>query len=152
MRVEQVFAGGAATEQPGARALLSANQSIPSNAWSTLDLDVVDWDIDGDFDIVNHWFECPNDGVYMICVATKVLNVTNATPFGCSIYVNGALAGGRVTFVVGGTANPGSAASDMLELSAGDHIQCAAFQRTGANRDVQGGNIFTNYLAVKQLY
>ena len=151
MRVEQISAGGGLVDPSSCRALLSAHQSTVSGWWRVVELDVIDFDDQGDFDLGLHRFVCHKKGTYIACCAVKILNMFNGNTMGCALWLNGAVAGGRVAFVIGGNSSPGAAGTDVFQLVPGDYLELASFHNSVINRDVQGGLIFTNYLAVQQV-
>jgi len=139
--------------QSGARARLSAGQSIPRNVWTKLLLTVEDFDNNNDFDIINNRFVAPVMGIYQISYSVYVFEVVNGDVLGSAIYKNSVIAGGyelsQATTV--GVIDCSNSGADILLLNIGDYIELFVFHTSAIGNRIFPQMVDSNYLAIHKI-
>lgn len=135
---------------PACRAILSANQLIPTSSWTIVELDGTDYDTTASFNTSTHRWVCPETGKYLICVCIRFNNLPNETLIGVRAY-KGSDMSPYFNFRVGGEGESMCGLGDILVVSLGDEVRLNAYQDSGINKFVLGGVPKYTYLTIHQL-
>ena len=147
MRLVQVTPVYTPPVMPACRAILTANQTIASGAWLTINLNAVSYDTAGDFDVINHRWVCSEAGIYMIITNISMVNITDGTIVGAMIRINGSSHSPFYRDVTGGTIDPSYSGSDIWPMSVNDRVQMFAVQTSGIDKLVKAGaNYYTSLI------
>lgn len=137
-------------KQSSARAYISSGQTIHNNAWTKVNFNTRQYDIQTEFDIVtNHRFDTTVGGIYLIMYAAAMYDFAANSELRLAIMVNAAYTSiGRFVPPVVMTAN--FTCLTVMHLSAGDYVWGQVRQNTGGDKDLIAGNANT-FLAVHKL-
>jgi hypothetical protein len=135
----------------GTRVTLSADQTIPANSYTKVELDQVSVDDTGSFDTTNNEFVVPDDGIYSI-VATVLWDntVESGTQVRTQVFLNGNQEGGAI-YTTPISDYITTSAQNLFRLSAGDSVDIRVTHDSSTDETVFGesGGKWTDMIVVK---
>jgi hypothetical protein len=134
-----------------ARAYLSANQSVPTGAFTKILLNAENYDEQGEFDnVTNYRFTAKKAGYYQVN-ACAVLNLSVDTArLIAFIYKNGAMVARADSQMSVANTYVSANVSDVIYLAADDYLELYVWHNCGSNRDIYGGSAYT-FLSIHKL-
>lgn len=124
--------------QPSVRVYRSTTQSIPNGAWTALSFDAERWDSDSIHDNVTNpsYLTCRTAGKYLVTFTAGY--TANATGMrGWCFRVNGGqLQAVVMALTMGAGQTHYGGATVIVDLAAGDYIECLVYQNSGGNLTV----------------
>jgi hypothetical protein len=130
---------------------ISAVQVISHGTWTRMELDLEDFDADGDYDsTTNDRFVVPTTGQYL-CITWSRWNAnSDGDLFGCGFYINGS----RKTFALGAASSASAATqcmANIFDLTASDYVEGWCYQASGSNKDLEPSGDGSPFLAVTRV-
>jgi len=132
----------------GAKAHLSASQTLAANTWTKINLDVKDWDLNNEFDTTNHRFTVSQAGYYLIvgkidfyALGTDIRGLIN-------VYKNGSPSNVSLALWAGGNATMSMNCVGIEYLVANDYLELWGAQGSGTDKDVTGAYLWVFRLAL----
>jgi len=127
----------------GARAYLSANQNAASGDWTLVNLDSESYDLGNDFNTATHRFVAPVSGYYYVSLGVKWDTTADGKAFGQILKKNGAFSPPYAYQLTYGTGSLYVYSTDILYLAANDYIELYAYQNSGSDKTLEGGELKT---------
>lgn len=134
-RADNIVVDG--TARPLATAYLSANQSISNSTVTTVALDTVEDQTNGEFDTTTNKYTAEYAGSYRLEGMIRYVSPPDGTRCLGRLNVNGGTIAEADTGSSSGV-NESVVMSTVTDLAAGDTVSLAAFQDSGASLDIQG--------------
>lgn len=132
-------------ERVGCHVYLSANQlNLTSGNWTKVNLNTREYDLGGNFDIVNYKFTAPVTGLYAFHAKIDFESVVANKTYAVGIYINNVLTFHKYSQNGAATDEIDSFISGESYLNAGDYIELYALSLAGVDTvDISGGNYHT---------
>jgi len=133
----------------GFKAHLSASQSIGDRTFTRVNLDIEEFDDFGEFDPTTHIATITKDARYLLMGMAHWTDMGNATDVEAAIRINGT---GLFYYFVGDGSRGGNVyvsmfPSGVIDLKAGDTVDLAVYQNSGAAKTIYGNpNFWITYL------
>ena len=124
---------------PTASVERSTDEVATSGIWNIQDLDTEEWDTDNFHDAVTDTsrLTIPTGlGGKYLATATATFDASTSGRRGVSIYVNGTGSGNAILLAPSGSGSTSMRVTGIVDVSAADYVECAAFQDSGSNLDV----------------
>ena len=134
--------------RPLVRVFTSTSSSIPSTTFTTVNFDVVDFDVTGDFNIVTDRFICPSSGYYLVSVMVTFTPMYDgeyilAVAYSEGVFEAGSYAQASHTNVLS------TGFTDVVYLNAGDYLEVKVYHSGSTARLVYGNSAGTyTYLTI----
>lgn len=136
---------------PACRVWLSANQSMPSTAWTKVEVDTVEFDTTGDWDAGNLRYVASEAGYYIACLGLYYVNIPNAKEVQGIVKITGAYHSPYSRLSSGAVADYLITLNDIIHLDVNDWVEIWGFHTSGANRDVKGAGIYRTWMSLHKL-
>jgi len=133
----------------GAKAYLSASQTLASGTWIKINLDVKVWDLNNEFDTSSHRFTVSQAGYYLIVGVIWFRNLGTDVRGIVGVYKNGSAfedihqgfwAGGDLSMIINCTG--------VEYLVANDYLELWGRQESGTDKDVTKAFLWVFRLAL----
>jgi len=134
--------------RPLVRVFTSTSSSIPSTTFTTVNFDVVDFDVTGDFNIVTDRFICPSSGYYLVSVMVTFTPMYDGEFISAVAYSEGVFEAG--SYAQASHTNVLSTGfTDVVYLNAGDYLEVKVYHSGSTARLVYGNSAGTyTYLTI----
>ena len=134
--------------RPLVRVFASTSSSIPSTTSTTVNFNVVDFDVTGDFNIVTDRFICPSSGYYLVSVMVTFTPMYDGEYILAAALSEGVLEAG--SYAQASHTNVLSTGfTDIVYLSAGDYLEVSVYHSGSTARLVYGNSAGTyTYLTI----
>jgi hypothetical protein len=126
----------------------TANQSIPSGAYTTVTWGVENYDRGADLTAATGVFTVPEYGLYEVMAAVVYSGMSSGTQIALAIFNNGVQKG--TAFDYAGGASPGLVVCDAQLCNASDTLDVRAYQGSGANKNLTF-QAEASYLFIKRI-
>lgn len=138
-------------QQSACRVILPmGGQVIPANAWTILNLQAVNYDNQGEWNIFGNFFLVSERGLYQIDYSVYLDYVSVTTMIQVGIFVNGVLSGGFQTMRIGVSCDFALSGADCLQLVPNDRVDLRVYQ-TEFPSTLAPSQTYTNYIAIHKL-
>ena len=134
--------------RPLVRVFTSVSTSIPSTTYTTVNFDVVDFDVTSDFNIITDRFICPSSGYYLVSVMVTFTPMYDGEYILAVAYSEGVFEAG--SYAQASHTNVLSAGfSDIVYLNAGDYLEVRVYHSGSTPRFIYGNSAGTyTYLTI----
>ena len=138
-------------KQSRAAAHLSVNRDIPNATWTKVDLNVEDYDEQGEFDsATNHRFTAKKAGYYFVVGQVRYVGITNLPQTACyaDVRKNG-IESIPMIFEYSGTVEMGAICIHIFQLTANDYLELWTYQNSGSTIAVRGSALYNRMCIYK---
>jgi len=134
--------------RPLVRVFVSASSSIPSTTYTTVNFDVIDFDVTGDFNIMTDRFISPSSGYYLISVMVTFTPMYDGEYILAAAYSEGGYEAG--SYAQASHTNVLSTGfTDIVYLSIGEYLEIRVYHSGSTARFVYGNSAGTyTYLTI----
>ena len=134
--------------RPLVRVFSSTSSSIPSTTYTTVDFNVIDFDVTGDFNIITDRFICPSSGYYLVSVMITFTPMYDGEFISAVAYSEGVFEAG--SYAQASHTNVLSTGfTDVVYLNAGDYLEVKVYHSGSTARLVYGNSAGTyTYLTI----
>jgi len=134
--------------RPLVRVFSSTSSSIPSTTYTTVDFNVIDFDVTGDFNIITDRFICPSSGYYLVSVMITFTPMYDGEFISAGAYSEGVFEAG--SYAQASHTNVLSTGfTDVVYLNAGDYLEVKVYHSGSTARLVYGNSAGTyTYLTI----
>ena len=136
-----------------ARVLLSTSQTIVPTTWTLVNLDTIDYDLDGNFDTTLHRFVAPISGYFLVIGSAGWTGTQNDKLYYMLLKRSGdPIAEGSIPAGLNGTTPDGpiNIVSDVIPLQSGQYIDMWAYNSGTADATI-GGISYNTFMSIHLL-
>ncbi len=128
--------------RPLTRAFLATSYSMLDTVWESVDFDVLDYAVNGNFNITTDRFICPISGYYLISGMVTFSSMQDGETIRVGAFCGGVFKAGSVAHA-SHTNNLSVGFTDIVFLNAGDYVELGVYHTGAGLRSIYGNSAGT---------
>ena len=128
--------------KPLTRAFVVTSYSMLDTVWEKIDFDALDYDVNGDFNLITDRFTCPTGGYYLISVMLTFSDMLDGETIRVGVFSEAVFEARSVAHASHAT-DLSVGFTDIVFLNAGEYIEFGAYHTGAGQRSIFGDSIGT---------